>query len=63
MKAKAAKFKPGDVVIAKHPLYTRRLVVVSDEGGGWYMCESDEAGKDLYHEKILSKETQKGNAK
>lgn len=63
MKAKTPKFKPGDVVIAKHPLYTRRLVVVSDEGGGWYMCESDESGRDLYQEKILSKETQKGNTK
>ena len=49
-------FKPGDRVVAKHPLYrhvTRRLTVVSDEGGGWYMCEG-ETGRDLYHSGILS---------
>lgn len=46
-------FKPGDRVVAKHPLYTRQLTVVSDEGGGWYMCEG-ETGRDLYHTGILS---------
>lgn len=49
--------KPGMIVIAKHPLYTRRLVVLSDEGGGWYMCGSDTCGQDLYHKDILTPES------
>ena len=55
MKTTDKNFKPGDAVVAKHPLYERKLTVVSDEGGGWYMCEADAYGRDLYHEKILTK--------
>lgn len=49
--------KPGMTVIAKHLLCERRLVVLSDEGGGWYMCRSDTYGKDLYHEDNLTPES------